>query len=96
MAFQLKDQEAGIQYLTHNKLFDADILDVLAMTKGDDYWYHNIAIKLNLSKNYVEFLLHYLAYLGLTDYWTSPRSSWITDKGIEYLKLRRPEIEVEG
>lgn len=82
-----KDYNDEIAMITYNGEIDRDIINILRETTTDDFYLTSIAKKLALPLKYVELIQTILEEGRFTDCGTSPRGSWITDKGRDYLNF---------
>lgn len=102
MSFEFEDEEGCFwpsykdyfidKYLFGAGAYDSEIADdainVLKYLgeKHEAFYYTDVAKALNLDPKYVAVFLDLFAHSNLTEYGTSPRGSWLTDKGEEALE----------
>jgi Mn-dependent DtxR family transcriptional regulator len=89
------DDNGHRSFITYDSELDDDIIHVLFRIERDEINYRDIAKSLELPENYVQLIMHVTSELGLTEYGTSPRNSWLTDKGEKYLQFLKGEINAE-
>lgn len=65
-----------------------DVHNVLRLLRDERaLFYDKIAARLGVDKRYVHLILEVLADRDFTEYGTSPRGSWLTEKGEQLLAL---------
>lgn len=81
--------------ITYNGKIDFDMISILRQLETEHRYYTEVADTLSLNHDYVELILHVLSHYDLVEYGTSPRGSWITDKGRDYLKFIDSDDKLE-
>jgi DNA-binding MarR family transcriptional regulator len=65
-----------------------DVHNILRLLREERaIWYADIAERLKIDKKYVHLILEMLGGKDFTEYGTSPRGSWLTEKGEQLLDL---------